>query len=202
MDVALYLRVSRDAKRTQLEREEAEALARMRGWTVVGVYTDKGLGSSQRHRRPGRDALLADARAGKFAGVIVWCAGRLALSLRELVTIAAELVLDRGIAFVSVKEKHFDTTLPTSKSFLDVLPRLREFQKALNRTFVQAGIEDAQRDGKRIGQQAKIRGDALRELARMVQERKPVREIATHFGVGIGSVTRAIARLEDPDGGA
>jgi DNA invertase Pin-like site-specific DNA recombinase len=72
---ALYLRVSTDKQSTANQRPEVEQLVRARGFEVVHAYEEQA--SAAKHR-PKYEAMLKDARRGKFSGL-----GRLGLgSLR------------------------------------------------------------------------------------------------------------------------
>ena len=69
--LALYLRSSKDEHGVSCDSQEHELrrLAEKRGETVTAVYRDFQL-SSTKDRRPGFEALLADARVGKFDKVL------------------------------------------------------------------------------------------------------------------------------------
>src|SRR6476661_5824824 len=83
----LYLRVSTSTKSQHgeaiafdqdpaVQEQPLRALADQRGWNVVKVYSDRASGAKE--RRPGLDALMADARRGAFDVVAVWRFDRLA----------------------------------------------------------------------------------------------------------------------------
>ena len=70
------------ARSTVRQRENAEAFAAKMGWTVVNVFVDEATSGAKEHRS-GLDALMASAKRGAFAVVIV----------SEMKTIARELSL-------------------------------------------------------------------------------------------------------------
>ena len=64
----LYVRVSTSDQHVQSQLYDLRELAAKRGFEVVKEYQDCGV-SGRRARRPGLDALMADARQHKFAVV-------------------------------------------------------------------------------------------------------------------------------------
>jgi DNA invertase Pin-like site-specific DNA recombinase len=70
-------------------------------WQLHKVYSDRASGVKE--RRPGLDALMADARRGAFGGVLVWRFDRFARSGKQLV-LALEEFRVLGIDFVSHQE--------------------------------------------------------------------------------------------------
>lgn len=88
----IYVRISDDRVGAGLgvERQEQDCrkLAKRLGWQVLEVYTDNDLsayGRSKRAKpRPAYEALKADIRSGRIAGVIAWHTDRLHRNPREL----------------------------------------------------------------------------------------------------------------------
>ena len=79
MRAAIYARVSTTDQHNEIQvRELTEYVAR-RGWTLAKVYEDTVSGAKA--RRPGLDALMADARARRIDAVIVWKLDRFGRSL-------------------------------------------------------------------------------------------------------------------------
>src|SRR5271165_2559168 len=68
---------------------DLEQMAQQRGYEIVQRYTDYV--TDVRPRRPGLDALLADARRGRFDVVLVWACDRMACSVRHLLEMLDEL---------------------------------------------------------------------------------------------------------------
>src|SRR3954451_11332018 len=69
------------------QREDAEALCRERGWTVLDVITDNDVSASTRKPRPGfvRVLDLVDRGAGEV--VVCWHVDRLVRKLADLETV-------------------------------------------------------------------------------------------------------------------
>lgn len=86
---AIYNRISldkhSDEKAVRRQSEDAHNLARSRGWTVVGEYTDNSLSASRPEiERPEYNRLLADYRAGAFDALICFDLDRLTRQPRQL----------------------------------------------------------------------------------------------------------------------
>ena len=81
MKAAIYVRVSTASKSKQgdalnfvknpeVQEQPLRAMVAQRGWSLHSVYPDRASGSKE--RRPGLDALMADARRGLFDVGVVW----------------------------------------------------------------------------------------------------------------------------------
>src|SRR5208283_3407627 len=112
---AIYVRVSTADQHVESQLYDLRELAVQRGYEVVGEYRDSGV-SGKRARRPGLDALIADARRKKFSVVLVAAFDRVARSVKlDGVRIGrapmnidrAAIVRDRlsGISLTAVSKK-------------------------------------------------------------------------------------------------
>jgi DNA invertase Pin-like site-specific DNA recombinase len=141
--VAIYVRVSVESQLYDLRE-----LAANRGFEVVKEYQDCGV-SGRRARRPGLDALIADARQKKFSVVLVAAFDRLARSVKHFLQLMDEFD-SLGIVFISRRED-VDTSGPMGRLFLTLIGSISELESALIRDRVLAGIRRAALDGIRIG---------------------------------------------------
>lgn len=202
---ALYVRVS-TAKRTRrtdgepvfdqdpaVQEKPLLELAGQRGWRLHRVYTDRASGAKE--RRPGLDALLADARRGLFDVVVVFRFDRFARSVKQLV-LALEEFRALGIDFVSHQEA-LDTSTPMGKAMFTIIAAMAELERSVIRERVVAGLEYARergtRSGKAIGRpKAVFRRDQVAELR---CQGLSWRQTARRLGVGEGTVRRGPPRL-------
>jgi DNA invertase Pin-like site-specific DNA recombinase len=199
---ACYVRVSTAGKSKQedgarfiqnidLQEQPLRDLIAQRGWTNCGVYSDRVSGAKE--RRPGLDALMADARRGMFDVVAVWRFDRFARSVKQLV-LALEEFKGLGIDFVSHQEA-LDTSTPMGKAMFTIVAAMAELERSLIRERVIAGLNYAEdngtKPGKRVGRPRKIfRRDLVLELR---SAGKSWREIAAHVHAGVTTVRRVAA---------
>jgi DNA invertase Pin-like site-specific DNA recombinase len=185
---ALYLRVSTDGQTVDNQRLALEAVCEQRGWQVVEMYADSGVsGAKGRKQRPGLDALLKDASRGRFSVVLAWALDRLGRSLLDLLDTLSELET-AGVALV-LHQQAIDTTTPAGRMFFQVTGAFAEFERAMIRSRVKAGLDRAKARGVRLGRPrtgAKIEAVIRSRLARG----EGVKKVAKAIGVGNGTVSR------------
>jgi DNA invertase Pin-like site-specific DNA recombinase len=93
VSAGIYARISSDDKaddptraRLGVKRQikDCQELAAARGWRVVDVYEDNDTSATRARVRPEYERMLADVRAGRLTGIIVWDVDRLTRKPREL----------------------------------------------------------------------------------------------------------------------
>jgi DNA invertase Pin-like site-specific DNA recombinase len=114
----------------------------------VKEYRDCGI-SGRRAKRPGLDALIADARQKKFSVVLVAAFDRVARSVKHFLQIMDEFD-SLGVVFISRRE-NVDTSGPMGRLFLTLIGSIAELESDLIRERVLAGMRRARLDGVRIG---------------------------------------------------
>jgi len=148
--VALYLRVSTDGQTTKNQQAELERVAEGCGWRVVDVYRDHGIsGGKGRDKRPGFDRLCRDATRRQFDIVAAWSVDRLGRSLQDLLAFLGEahaLNVD-----LYLHQQAVDTTTPAGKALFQMMGVFSEFERAMIRERVNAGLKRARAQGKRLG---------------------------------------------------
>jgi DNA invertase Pin-like site-specific DNA recombinase len=145
---AIYVRVSTPDQRVESQLYDLRELAAQRGLEVVQEYRDCGV-SGKRARRPGLDALIADARRKKFSIVLVAAFDRVARSVKHFLQLMDEFD-SLGVVFISRRE-NIDTSGPMGRLFLTLIGSISELESALIRDRVRAGMRRAVLDGIRIG---------------------------------------------------
>lgn len=88
--VAAYVRVSTTDQTAENQLRALREHAERAGWVIVAEFADHAV-SGTREKRPGLDALLAEARRRKFDLIAVAALDRLGRNLRHLVTLLDEL---------------------------------------------------------------------------------------------------------------
>jgi DNA invertase Pin-like site-specific DNA recombinase len=145
---AIYVRVSTTDQHVESQLYDLRELATQRGFEVVQEYRDCGV-SGRRARRPGLDALVADARRKKFSVVLVAAFDRVARSVKHFLQVMDEFD-SLGIVFISRRE-NIDTSGPLGRLFLTLIGSIAELESDLIRERVLAGMRRAKLDGVRIG---------------------------------------------------
>jgi DNA invertase Pin-like site-specific DNA recombinase len=180
--VALYLRVSTDEQTVENQRQALTEAAERKGWRVVAEFADEGIsGAKGREHRPGFDRLYKAMVRGKFDVVAAWSIDRLGRSLQDLISFLGEL---HGAGCdLYIDRQSVDTSTPAGKAMFQMLGVFAEFERALIRERVAAGIARAQRDGTKSGKafgRPKI---------------SPEREAAVRASLAAGNGIRKTARL-------
>ena len=179
---ALYVRVSTSDKGQTVENQLQplhEAAQRL-GWTVVAVFKDEGIsGAKGRQQRPGLDALLKGVARREFDLVAAWSVCRLGRSLPDLIGLLGEL-RSRDIDLY-LHQQALDTSTPSGRMLFGMLGVFAEFERAMIRDRVMAGLHRARQAGKRLGRPrttpfkiGRIRaaldeGRGVRETARLLK---------------------------------
>lgn len=161
---AIYARVSTRDQHPENQLRPLREFCRKRGWTVEGVYTDRGV-SGALHQRPALDRLLERARARRIDTVVVWRFDRFARSTRHLIE-SLEEFRALGIGFVSLSEL-VDTSTPAGEALFTVAAAFAKFERDILRERVMLGLDRARAQGKRLGRpRLKVDADQVRHLAR------------------------------------
>jgi DNA invertase Pin-like site-specific DNA recombinase len=177
---AVYLRCSTASQETDAQEWELKQYVTGRGWEYK-IYRDKGQ-SGAKESRPALNLLLADLRKRKIDVLVVWGWDRLARSLKHLLTLAEEC-RSLGVDLVSLKQ-NVDTTLPAGRLTFQVLGAVAEFEREMLCTRVKSGLEQARRNGKRLGRPALRHFDAdeIAEIHKLRQAGASIRNLAIRFG--------------------
>ena len=148
MKAAIYARALLPTPHISTQLCQLHELAAKRGFEVVGEYQDLG-NSGTKARRPGLDALMADARHQKFTVVLVTGFDRIARSTRHFLQTLNELG-SLGVEFISVKES-IDTTGPTGRLFLTWVGCIGGLEGVLTRERIRQGMARRRLEGFRLG---------------------------------------------------
>ena len=150
MRAAIYLRVSTNGQTTDTQERELRVAAKRMGHTIVEVYSDNGIsGAKGRNGRPEFDRLHRDAARRKFDIVMAWSVDRLGRSLQDLVGFLSELHALHIDLFLH--QQGLDTTTPSGKAMFQMLGVFAEFERAIIRERVLAGLARAKEKGTKSG---------------------------------------------------
>lgn len=145
--VVLYTRVSTSDQHPETQLGDLRPLAKARGYEIVGEYTDTISGTKA--KRPGLDKLMADARRGRFDGVLLWSFDRMARSVKHFLEVLDELN-HLNIALVSFRE-NIDTGGPLGRAIIVIVAAISELERSLIVERVKSGMRRAKLEGRQIG---------------------------------------------------
>jgi DNA invertase Pin-like site-specific DNA recombinase len=189
--VALYLRVSTDQQTTENQKLELERVAQQRGWRVVETYQDTGIsGAKGRDKRPGFDRMCKDMTRCKFDVIAAWSVDRLGRSLQDLIGFLGDL---QGAGRdLYLHQQALDTTTPSGRAMFRMLGVFAEFERAMIRERVNAGLARAKAKGVRLGRKpVSLRiEDRIREFRETGMGKL---KIAKTLGIGTSVVQRVLA---------
>ena len=145
---AIYVRVSTPDQHVESQLYDLREFAAHKGYEIVHEYEDRGV-SGKNARRPGLDALMADARRKKFSVVLVAAFDRIARSTKNFLQVVDELD-SMGIEFVSRREG-VATGDAMGRLFVTVISAIAELERSLVVERVKSGMRRAKLEGRQIG---------------------------------------------------
>ncbi|MBV6418860.1 MAG: Transposon Tn3 resolvase [Ignavibacteriaceae bacterium] len=170
--VIIYARVSTKEQNVDMQLTDLRAYAKARKLNVVKEYVDYASGS--RSDRENYKKLFDDVRKRKTDTALVWKFDRFARSTKELIN-ALEEFNNLGVDFISYKE-NIDTSSPAGKILFTMISAFAEFERAIIRERVKAGMEKAKVRGAKIGR-PKIPPFTIQKVLEMEENGVNYREI-------------------------
>lgn len=191
--VAIYTRVSTDGQTVENQRRELEEVAVRHGWQVVAVLADEGVsGAKGRDERPAFDALLKGAMRREFDMVMAWSVDRLGRSLQDLVGFLNDLREKRVGLYLH--QQGLDTSTSAGRAMFQMLGVFAEFERAMIRERVMAGLARAKAEGKTLGRPM-VAGKKEAAARAALAAGKGIRKVAREVGLGVGTVQRIKAAM-------
>ncbi|WP_375459873.1 recombinase family protein [uncultured Enterovirga sp.] len=151
-----YMRVSSADERQSVDLQRDALISA--GVDERHLHQDKASGA--RDDRPGLKACLEDLRSGDV--LVVWKLDRLGRSLSHLIRIVEELKR-RGVAFRSLTEQ-MDTTTPQGEFLFNIFGSLAQYERALIKERVTAGLAAARRRGRRGGRPPSLDAEKVEQV--------------------------------------
>ena len=198
-----YMRVSSADERQSVDLQR-DALVGA-GVDERHLHQDKASGA--RDDRPGLKACLDDLRSGDV--LVVWKLDRLGRSLSHLIRIVEELK-PRGVAFRSLTE-HMDTTTPHGEFLFNIFGSLAQYERALIKERVTAGLAAARRRGRHGGRPPSFDAEKLEQVIAALDGGTSKASVCRTFKVPRSTLLGTLARVgwtgarpsaEDPVGGS
>ncbi|AUN33807.1 recombinase family protein [Niveispirillum cyanobacteriorum] len=181
-----YMRVSSDGDRqtTALQRDALITA----GVDPRHLFEDKASGA--RDDRPGLKQCLSFLKSGDT--LVVWKLDRLGRSLPHLLDIITGL-RDGGIAFRSLTEG-MDTNTPHGELLFHLFGALAQYERALTRERVQAGLMAARRRGRRGGRPVTIQPEKLEAVMAALYGGASKAAVCRTFGIARSTLIDTLKR--------
>jgi len=178
-----------DRQTTDLQRDALLATG------VDGRHLFEDHASGAKDDRPGLVKALAFVRPGDV--LVVWKLDRLGRSLSHLLSIVNALK-EKQVAFRSLTEG-MDTTTASGELLFHVFGALAQYERALTRERVVAGLAAARRRGRVGGRPAAISGEKLDAVLAALNGGMSKAAVCRNFGVKRTTLIETLARLGEPD---
>ena len=184
--VAAYIRVSTDKQSTDSQLVAIKDAIQRSGDVLVQVYEDHAIsGGKSRQDRPALDSMLKDAGAGKFDKVIVWDITRLGRSLSDLIATLNEV--QKSNVDLQFLQNDLDTSTAGGRMIFQICGAIGEFERSLIRERVKAGLENAKKQGKKLGRPSTMNDSTRAAIIELKKKSMGVKAIAKILKVGCGT---------------
>jgi DNA invertase Pin-like site-specific DNA recombinase len=191
--VAVYLRVSTDGQTVENQRRELRAAATRHGWQIVAEFADEGIsGAKGRDQRPALNAMLKGVARRDFDMVAAWSVDRLGRSLQDLVTMLGEL-LAKGVGLF-LHQQGLDTSTPSGKAMFGMLGVFAEFERAIIRERIMAGLAKAKANDVALGR-PRVEASVEARIRKSLKAGTGMIKVAKQVGVGVSVVQRVKAEM-------
>ncbi|CAE6724276.1 DNA-invertase hin [Paraburkholderia nemoris] len=150
MRVAIYVRVSTKKQTVESQMLDLLAIAKRAGWEIIDVFKDEGYsGAKSQNERPALKAAMQAATRREFDLLAIWSIDRLARSTADLVSVMMDLQANNVDLYAH--QQAIDTSTPSGRMMWQLLGVFAEFERAMIRERVIAGLENAKARGVRLG---------------------------------------------------
>jgi putative DNA-invertase from lambdoid prophage Rac len=134
----------------KIQQADLDRVCEQRGWTVVKEYEveESAFGKKPREQF---QAMLEDARRGKFDVLVVWSMDRFSREGEWSVSRVMSALQDWHVQFYSFNEPFLDTTGPFAGFLIPLFAWLAHQESLRKGRAVKLGMEKARAQGHRIG---------------------------------------------------
>ncbi len=191
--VAIYARVSTLEKGQDPETQllQLREFAQRRGFEVTGEYVDYASGKTEYRQQ--YKAMLNLVRKRQIEVVLVWRYDRFARSTQALVNALNEFSA-LGVDFISYQE-NIDTTTPQGELIFSIMASLAQFESALIRERVKAGMARAKAQGKRISR-PRLNRNLQQEIKKLYEQKISIKQISKQLEISYGSAWNYVQQLK------
>lgn len=182
-----YMRVSSVDERQSIDLQRDALIAA--GIDERHLHQDRASGA--RDDRPGLASCLADLRSGDV--LVVWKLDRLGRSLSHLIRIV-EALKGRGVAFRSLTEA-MDTTTAHGEFLFNLFGTLAQYERALIRERVMAGLAAARRRGRKGGRPPSISSETVEQIISALEGGSSKASVCRTFKVPRSTLLDTLQRI-------
>jgi DNA invertase Pin-like site-specific DNA recombinase len=188
---AIYARVSTTNQSPENQVAELQAVAGRMGWQVKSIYIDHGVsGTKENTARPAFEDLCKAAARKEYGLVMAWSVDRLGRSLQKLVAFLEDMHAKKIDLYLH--KQGIDTTTPSGKAMFQLCSVFAEFEQAMIRDRVLAGLARAKDKGKTLGR-PKVSQSIENSILLLRQQGNGIKKIAKQLKVGVSVVQRVIS---------
>ena len=181
-----YMRVSSENDR-QTTNLQKDALLK-EGIDSRNIFEDHASGAKD--NRPGLKEALEFMREGDC--LVVWKLDRLGRSLPHLLSIVTDLQ-KRKISFRSITEQ-MDTNTPHGEFIFNLFGSLAQYERALAKERILAGLEAAKKRGRIGGRPRKINEEKLESILEILKNGTSKAQICRNFGIPRSTLNDTLGR--------
>ncbi|EPF1076528.1 recombinase family protein [Salmonella enterica] len=158
------------------------------------IFDDKMSGAKA--NRPGLKRALKALKTGDT--LVVWKLDRLGRSVKNLVTLIAELH-ERGVHFQSLTDS-IDTSTPMGRFFFHVMSALAEMERELIVERTNAGLAAARAQGRVGGRRSVLQPDQIAQINRLIKNGYPRKQLAIIYGVSLSTIYKYSTQIHQDSG--
>ena len=181
-----YMRVSSETDRQTTDLQKDALLKE--GVDIRNIFEDHISGAKD--NRPGLKKALEFVQEGDC--LIVWKLDRLGRSLVHLLNIITDLQ-KRKISFRSITEQ-MDTATPHGEFIFNLFGCLAQYERALTKERIMAGLEAAKKRGRIGGRPRKINEEKLESILEILKNGTSKAQICRNFDIPRSTLNDALGR--------
>ena len=188
--VALYLRVSTSDQRVDNQRRELLRVSKRNSLQVVSTFVDEGIsGAKGRRDRAGYNSLLKAITRREVDLIAAWSVDRLGRSLTDLLSFLGE-IHSKGCDLY-LHQQGLDTSTPAGRAMFQMMGVFAEFERAIIRERVLAGLSRAKAEGRKLGR-PKLGPEIEDQIIALRKTRMGMLKIARTLRTGVSAVQRVL----------
>ena len=183
MNVVLYARVSTTLQDASNQLLELRKVASKQGWSVSQEYVD--VISGAKSSRPELDKMMKAVMRGEVDMIAAWDVSRLGRSLQHLTGLLSDIHAKGCNLYLH--QQGVDTTTPSGKAMFQMMGVFAEFEREMIKERVNAGLDRARAQGKRLGRPP-VPPVTQGKVLKLREKGYSMGRIATQVGLSKGKV--------------